>query len=109
MKNAWTSFKHNLIWRAIRAVFRYSVTGWGWQLGKVLEYAEYRNFLPVIEKAQTACTNSGQPVENHFVELHEMVQIGSGAEREIQEATSDGRAAFDRAMIAHENVGKVQK
>lgn len=29
-------------------------------------------FLPVIEKAQKACVNSGQPVENHFVEMHEM-------------------------------------
>ena len=53
------------------------------QLGKVLDYAEYRNFLPVIEKAKKACVNSGQPIENHFVEMHEMVQIGSGAERNM--------------------------
>jgi DNA-damage-inducible protein D len=54
------------------------------QLGKILDYAEYRNFLPVIEKAKKACVNSGQPVENHFVELHEMVPIGSGAERKME-------------------------
>jgi DNA-damage-inducible protein D len=54
------------------------------QLGKVLEYAEYRNFLPVIEKAKEACRNSGQPVENHFVEMHEMVSIGSGAARKME-------------------------
>jgi DNA-damage-inducible protein D len=53
------------------------------QLGKVLEYAEYRNFLPVIEKAKEACKNSGQTIENHFVEMHEMVPIGSGAERSM--------------------------
>lgn len=53
-------------------------------LGKVLEYAEYRNFLPVIEKAKEACRNSGQPVEDHFVEMHEMVSIGSGAERKME-------------------------
>ena len=51
------------------------------QLAKILNYAEYRNFLPVIEKAKRACYNSGQPIENHFVEMHELVQIGSGAER----------------------------
>lgn len=54
------------------------------QLGKILDYAEYRNFLPVIEKAKKACVNSGQPIENHFVEMHEMVSIGSGAERRME-------------------------
>lgn len=54
------------------------------QFGKILNYSEFRNFLPVIEKAKKACTNSGQPVENHFVEMHEMVLIGSGAERKME-------------------------
>ncbi|HBR95562.1 MAG TPA: DNA damage-inducible protein D [Opitutae bacterium] len=53
------------------------------QLSKILDYAEFRNFLPVIEKAKKACANSGQPLENHFVEMHEMVPIGSGAGREM--------------------------
>ncbi len=52
-------------------------------MAKVLEYAEYRNFLPVIERAKEACQNSEQMVENHFVDFHEMVPIGSGAERKI--------------------------
>lgn len=52
-------------------------------LWKILEYNEYRNFLPVIEKAKTACTNSGQRIEDHFVDVHEMVRIGSGAERPV--------------------------
>lgn len=53
------------------------------QLAKVLDYAEYRNFLPVIEKAKKACENSGQAVADHFVEIHEMVEIGSGAQRKM--------------------------
>ena len=54
---------------------------WGARkLAKVLEYREFRNFIPVIEKAKEACRNSEQPVENHFVHFHEMVSIGSGAE-----------------------------
>ncbi len=53
------------------------------QLGKILDYAEYRNFLPVIEKAKKACANSGQPVSNHFVEMHEMIEIGKGGQREM--------------------------
>lgn len=50
---------------------------------KLLGYVEYRNFQPVIQKAIEACKNSGQPVENHFVQVHEMVEIGSNAERQI--------------------------
>ena len=52
-------------------------------LWKILEYNEYRNFLPVIEKAKIACKNSGQKIEDHFVDINEMVTIGSGAEREL--------------------------
>ena len=50
---------------------------------KVLEYLEYRNFQPAIERAKEACQNSGQLLENHFVDRHEMVAIGSGAKREM--------------------------
>ena len=52
-------------------------------LWKVLEYTEYRHFLPVIEKAKIACQNSGQIIDDHFEEFLEMVGIGSGAERPV--------------------------
>ena len=29
------------------------------QIAKILDYQEYRNFLPVIDKAKEACVNSG--------------------------------------------------
>ncbi len=55
---------------------------WGARkLAKILEYREYRNFLPVIEKAKEACQNSGQLVDNHFVEFHEVISHGKGAEQ----------------------------
>lgn len=53
-------------------------------LSEVLEYAEYRKFLNVIDKAKIACENSGEVVHNHFVHVAEMVKIGSGAERSIE-------------------------
>lgn len=53
-------------------------------LWKVLGYTEHRHFLPVIEKAKTACENSGQKVSNHFEDILEMVSIGSGAERKME-------------------------
>ncbi len=51
---------------------------------RVLGYVNYRHFLAVIEKARTACFNSGQRVEDHFVGIDEMVEIGSGAQRPVQ-------------------------
>ena len=51
---------------------------------KVLGYADYRNFQAVVESARTACFNSGQRVEDHFVEVTEMVEIGSGARRPLR-------------------------
>ena len=53
------------------------------ELGKVLGYSEYRHFIPVIEKAKESCKNSGQKISDHFEDILEMVQIGSGAEREL--------------------------
>ncbi|NBS53333.1 MAG: DNA damage-inducible protein D [Spartobacteria bacterium] len=50
---------------------------------RVLGYVNYRHFQAVIEKARTACFNSGQRVEDHFVGIDEMVEIGSGAQRAI--------------------------
>ena len=53
-------------------------------MAKVLEYSEYRHFLPVIEKAKAACKNSAQPIENHFEDILEMVPLGSEAKRSIE-------------------------
>ncbi len=52
-------------------------------LARVLDYSEYRHFLPVIERAREACRNSGQSVRDHFEDVLEMVDIGSGARREL--------------------------
>lgn len=53
------------------------------EFAKALEYVEYRNFIPVINRAKEACLNSGIPVTNHFVDINEMVRLGSGAERQV--------------------------
>lgn len=53
------------------------------ELAKVLSYADYRYFLEVMRKAWIACQNSGVNPNDHFVVITEMVQIGSGAERQV--------------------------
>jgi len=54
-------------------------------LQKLLGYAEWRNFLKVVDKAQEACNNAGASVQNHFVDVNKMVELGSGAKREIDD------------------------
>ncbi len=43
---------------------------------QVLGYTDYRNFTQVIQKAHVACVNSGQRIDDHFVDLTEMVLGG---------------------------------
>lgn len=50
---------------------------------QILGYSDYRNFEQVIKKAKSACFNSGHRIEDHFVDITEMVGIGSGAQRAV--------------------------
>jgi DNA-damage-inducible protein D len=63
-------------------------------LAKLLEYNDYRNFLNIVEKAKIACHNSGQPVNYHFVDTTEKVDIGSGAVRPIDNIKLTRYAAY---------------
>ncbi len=54
-------------------------------LQKLLDYDEWRNFLKVIDKAKTACFNSGQNISDHFVDVNKMVELGSGSQRQIDD------------------------
>lgn len=55
------------------------------ELARVLEYADFRNLITVIDKAKEACAKSNHAVADHFVELTEMVGIGSGAQRPLED------------------------
>lgn len=58
---------------------------YGRELQKVLEYAKWDNFKNTIEKAKTSCENSNINVLDHFASGSNMVELGSGAQREIQD------------------------
>ena len=64
------------------------------QLAKVLEYSEFRHFLPVIERARAACQNSGQHIADHFEDVLEMVEIGSGAKRPVADVRLSRYACY---------------
>jgi DNA-damage-inducible protein D len=55
------------------------------EMQEIFKYAEWRNFLKVIDKAKASCENSGESVPNHFVDINKMVAIGSGAERPVDD------------------------
>jgi DNA-damage-inducible protein D len=55
------------------------------ELQELLGYAQWRNFELVVEKAKIACQNAGQPVVDHFADVSKMVEIGSQAERPVQD------------------------
>lgn len=54
-------------------------------LQKLLGYTKWDNFQNVILKAKTACDLSDQSIDDHFADIGKMVDIGSGAEKEISE------------------------
>jgi DNA-damage-inducible protein D len=50
---------------------------------KVLDYLKWDKFMNVVKRAKEACSNSGQEPSDHFPRVEKMVQIGSGAQRDI--------------------------
>ncbi|MEY2891995.1 MAG: hypothetical protein RJA98_1903 [Pseudomonadota bacterium] len=78
-------------------------------LARVLEYSEYRHFLPVIERAKQACKQSEHPAEDHFEDILDMVEIGSGAKRQIEDVRLSRYACYlivqngdpSKPVIAH--------
>ena len=55
------------------------------ELQEVLEYSQWRRFKETIQRAQQACLNSGNKVEDHFAKVGKMVMLGSGAERNVED------------------------
>lgn len=55
------------------------------ELQPVLDYAQWRNFNEAIDRAKLACKNSGFKPTDHFADVSKMVELGSGAEREIDD------------------------
>ena len=52
---------------------------------KLLGYSLWQNFTNVINKAKAACENVGQPISDHFIDVNKKVDLGSGAQREVDD------------------------
>lgn len=55
------------------------------ELQQLLDYSKWENFIKVITKAKTACEISGADCQDHFPDIRKMVDIGSGAQKEIDD------------------------
>lgn len=54
------------------------------EFSEVLGYGDYRNFEGVVEKAKLSCFNSGHRLDDHFVDVTEMIEIGKGGQRPVK-------------------------
>ena len=55
------------------------------ELGKLLGYAKWENFVYAIGKAKEACLQSGYLVEDHFPASRKLIKAGKGARRPIED------------------------
>lgn len=60
----------------------------------LLGYASWQNFLPVIRKAKQACNSSNINAQDHFMDTHKMVTLGSGAARRVEDLALSRYACY---------------
>jgi len=63
-------------------------------LQMLLGYSRWENFAKVIEKAITACKTSGYEPLDHFRDVTKMVDVGSGAKREVRDIALTRYASY---------------
>jgi len=95
MTNKRIAQQHHATFESIRQLDEVGNEYWNArQLAVVLEYSQYRHFLPVLERAKEACRNSGQQVADHIENVLTMVEIGSGAKREVPDVRLSRYACY---------------
>ncbi len=76
--------KYHATFEGARQVDEYGNEFWlARDLAPLLDYQQWRNLMQVIDKARQACEKSGRVIADHFADISKMVDIGSGAQREV--------------------------
>ena len=55
------------------------------ELQSLLGYSKWENFEKVIQKGKNACLNAGEEIFNHFPDIRKMINLGKGAQKEIDD------------------------
>jgi len=83
------------VFEKIKNVNEYGSEFWyARELSKILEYKRWDKFSNVIQKAKEACSNSGNDLLDHFSHVGKMVQLGSDAQREIEDIVLSRYACY---------------
>jgi len=64
------------------------------ELMPLLGYPNWQKAEEVVARAARACINSGQVMDNHFIRMVKMVDIGSNTVREIRDWKLDRYACY---------------
>ena len=82
------------IFESIKHINEYGQEFWyARELQRILEYAEWRNFNIIIDKAKEACKASGLPINDYFVDVNKIVHLGV-ADRKIQDIVLSRYACY---------------
>ena len=77
---------NELTFESIKQINEYGQEYWSArELQEALDYKSWDKFLNVIQKAIESCKNSGHKASDHFSQMDKMVDLGSGAERKIDD------------------------
>jgi len=79
------------------------------ELMPFLAYTDWRNFVSVIDKAKEACSNSGQKITNHFVDLNKMIKIATGTNKETTRIVSDYKLSRYACYLIAQNGDTTKK
>lgn len=83
------------LFESIRKVNDYGQEYWSARdLQEVLEYSQWRRFNETIERAKMVCEKSGNSISDHFAEVGKMVELGSGARRNVDDVELSRYACY---------------
>lgn len=87
------------LFESIKHINEYGQEYWtARELQPVLGYKKWEKFVNIIEKAQNACETSGNNTLDHFTQVGKMVEVGSGAAREVKDYNLSRYACYLIAM-----------